>query len=195
MAAIFVSILLSIICLLLLVLFLSRADGRPAETSAGKLNEDSIAGLSSTCIPDLDSLLGHGDYLILRATPELRPISDRFRRERRRIVLLWLEELRHDVSTLWKFRRFLVRDGLPVAFREEVTIASAAVIALLYLRIVRTAVFILGPFATFHALRQAKALVEDLSILGGAVLSRVPASRKAELVERWAQHIRTLRAA
>jgi len=195
MAAIFVSILISVICLLLLFLFFIRTDAPAAETPAPKHIDLSIAGLSAVCILDLDTLLGDRDYRKLRGKPELRRTSERFRRDRRRIVLMWLEELRSDVNVLWQFRRFLVGDGLPVTFREEVTVASAALIALLYLKIVRIAVFILGPFATFHALRNAKILVEDLSILGGALLTRVPASRKAEIVERWAQHLRALRAA
>ena len=110
-----------------------------------------------------------------------------FWRDRRRIVLLWLGELQKDVHTLWKFRRFLARNGLLVTFREEAGVVFAALLALLFLKVVRVAVFIFGPFVLHGALGNARLLVERLSTWGIAPLARVPAARKAEIEQEWQQ--------
>src|SRR5204862_5764924 len=86
-----------------------------------------------------------------------------------------------------KFRRFLVRNGLLVSFREEAGVVFAALLALLYLKVVRVAVFIFGPFALHGALGNARLLVERLSTWGIAPLARVPAPRKAEIEQKWQQ--------
>ena len=107
---------------------------------------------------------------------------------------MWLHDLYSEVNILWELRRFLVRNGLQVTLRDEVSVASAALLAVLYLRIVQVTVFLFGPFFAFHALGKAKLLVEQASTLGAELLARVPAPRKADLEQRWAHHLQVLRA-
>jgi hypothetical protein len=194
MTAIIVSVLVSLLGLLLLFVFFTRVDGTSAPTHASKQSHSAIAGLSAVCGPDLEVLLGNSDYLKLRSRPELKVVCDRFRRDRRRIVLMWLGELQSDLKVLWKFRRFLAGNGLPVTLREEAAVASTALMALLYLKIVQASVVVFGPFAAFQALRNAKLRVEEVSTLGAALLAAVPDPRKEELAERWAEQRQILRA-
>ena len=194
MAGIIVTFLVAILGLCLLFFFSSRFAGKSGENATVKQTHPPIPGLSAAFLPDLDVLSGKDDYRKLAARRELRSVRKRFWRDRRRIVLMWLAELQRDVHILWEFRRFLVRSGLRVTFREEAGVASAALVALLYLRIVRVSVFVLGPLAALGALSIAKLLVQLLSSRGVALLARVPAPRKAEIEERWAQHLVLLRA-
>ena len=187
MVGIIVTFLVAVLGLCLLVVFSWRHDGTdkyPNDNQAHAL----VAGISAVFLPPLDAIVGNDDYRKLRTRPELKSVRQMFWRDRRRIVLLWLGKLQKDVHTLWKFRRFLVRNGLLVSFREEAGVVFAALVALLFLKVVRVAVFIFGPFALHGALGNARLLVERLSTWGIAPLARVPAARKAEIEQKW-QHL------
>lgn len=186
---------LSVVGLVLLFTFLrKREDSGAKDPGAGTENRFLVAGLSAVSVPDLDILLGKDDYSMLRTRPELKSISKRFLGDRRRIALLWLAGLQTDLRTLWEFRRFLVRNGLRVTLREEAAVASAALVALIYLEIARAAVFILGPFALSAAVRNAGLLLQLLSLRSVAPLSRVAAATRADIEERWARHLLLQRA-
>jgi hypothetical protein len=148
-----------------------------------------IAGLSAVFLTPTDILLGDEDYRKLCTNPELKAVRQRFWRDRRRIVLMWVGELQRDIHILWKFRRFLVRNGLLVTFREEVAIVFEALLALLFSKVVRAVVFFFGPFVLHGALGSTRFLVEGLSTSVVAPLTRVPASRKAEIELRWIQQL------
>jgi hypothetical protein len=195
MTQIVLTLLLSFFGLVLLFAFLWKAEGTGAKDH-GATTEDrlSVAGLSAASVPHLDALLGKDDYSKLRTRAELKSVSQRFLRDRRRIALLWLDELQTDLRTLWEFRRFLVRNGLQVTLREEAGVASAALVALIYLEIARAAVSILGPFALSGAMRNAGLLLQLLSRRSVAPLSRVEAARRAEIEAQWAHHLLLQRA-
>lgn len=195
MTQIFLTLVLSVVGLVLLFAFLWRAEGTGAkEYGATTGNVLSVAGLSAASVTHLDALLGKDDYRKLRTRIELKSVSQRFRRDRTRIALLWLDELQTDLRTLWEFRRFLVRNGLQATLREEAGVASAAFAALVYLEIARSAVSILGPFALSGAMRKAGLLLQLLTRRSVTPLSRVEAARRAEIEERWAHHFMLQRA-
>jgi hypothetical protein len=154
----------------------------------------SVPGLSAMFCPDLEIFLRRDDYHKLSATPELKPVAAKFLKDRRRIVLMWLGELEGDVRLLWEFRRFLVRNGLSVTLKEEAGVACTGLLALIYLRLIRGVIFLFGPFALPGALRNARSLVQPLATQGIVHLARVPASRKAEIERKWAQHLSLVRA-
>lgn len=187
MAGVIVTFVIAIVGLTLLLVLSYKGDGRKRRADHGDA-ETSIAGLSGASLIPFD-VFGCDDYRKLRMKPELKPLRKQFWRDRRRIVLLWLGELEKDISTLWKFRRFVVRNGLPVTFREEVAALFAASIALLYLRFVSAGVFVFGPFALPEALKNAESLVRWLSHSFAAPLSRVSAPRKAEIERGWSQQL------
>ena len=173
----------------LCLLFVFWHDGTEGKQSTDNQAHASVAGLSAAFLPPFDIIVGNDDYRKLCTMPELKSVREMFWRDRRRIVLMWIDELRKDVHILWEFRRFLVRNGLLVTFREEVRVIFTGLLALLYLKVVRAAVFIFGPFALHGALGNARLLVERLSIWGEGALARVPAARKAEIEQRWTQQL------
>jgi hypothetical protein len=154
----------------------------------------SIAGLSAVHIPCFDILLDESDHHKLLTRPELKLVHKRFRRSRRRIILMWLRELQNDVHITWEFRRFLVRNGLRTTFRQEVNVLYAACSALLYLAIARACAFTLGPFALPGIFRNTRGAVERLSSQGAGLLDRLPAQRKTEVEMKWAQQVLLLSA-
>lgn len=195
MTQIGLTFVLSVVGLVLLFAFLrKREDSGAKDHGAATENLFQVAGLSAVSVPHLDVLLGKDDYNKLRTRPELKSVSKMFLRERRRIALRWLTGLQTDLRTLWEFRRFLVRNGLRVTLREEVLVATAALVALIYLEIARAAIFILGPFALSGAMRNAGLLLQLLSRRSAAPLSRVPAATRAGIEERWANHLLVQRA-
>lgn len=174
-------------CFILFLIFLLNSQA-PAQTRNPEIR-DSIAGLSSTDAPNLEMLFADRDYRTLCARPELKIVSAKYRRDRRRIALLWLGELQRDVRLVWEFRRFLVRNGLPVTFREEAGIAFAGSFALIYLHVTRLTVFFCGPFVLSGALRHAGSPVSRLSSRGAGLLARAPADARVRLEQKWAQHV------
>ena len=195
MTQIVLTVLLSVFGLVLLFVLLRKAEDGGAKNSATvPENPLRVAGLSAVSIPQLDVLLGKDDYSRLRARPELRGIRKRFLRDRRRIALLWLRGLQTDLRTLWQFRRFLVRNGLRVTFKEEAGVGSAALATLIYLEIARAAIFILGPFALVGALTNSSLLLQLLTRRSVAPLSRVPPARRTEIEELWVHHLQLRRA-
>lgn len=176
---------------LLFVFFLGFGRGKVQDNTL-KQAYPFVAGLSAVYGPHFDALFQKEDYRRLRMKPELKSVCESFRRDRRRIALMWLAELRSDVRILWEFRRFLVRDGLRVTFREEAGVASAALLALLCVTVVRIAVSIVGPFALVAALRNARCVVERLSNRDAALLAQVPSPRKVEIEQRWSRQLEAL---
>jgi hypothetical protein len=192
MIEIAITFAVSLFGLFLLFAFMVTGGGARGKDCAVKQRHPPVAGLSFVSVPHLGILFGEEDYRKLRTRPELKEVSKRFRRDRGRIVLMWLGELQRDLHILWEFRRFLVRNGLPVTFREEAGVVSAALAALLYLKIVRVTIFIFGPFALLGALKAARFLVETLSSRSAALRAHVPDLRKTEIEQRWSQHLQAL---
>lgn len=189
MIGIILTFLAAFLGLILLIAFSLRRDKPSSEKAAiGKKTCVPVAGLSAVSLP-FSVIVGREDYLKLGTTPELRPVRKMFWRDRRRIVLMWLNELRKDVGVLWKFRRFLVGNGLPATFREEAGVAFVALLALLFLRVVGVNVFFFGPFVLYKAIERGGLVVEWLSRFVSAPLTRVSAARKAEIEQLWSQQL------
>ncbi len=193
MAGIIVTFLAAFLGLCLLWLFSLQIE-RTNQGGAAQQAHPSVPGLSAAFFPDPEILFRKDDYYKLLATPELKSVGAKLLQDRRRIVLMWLRELERDVRLLWEFRRFLVRNGLHVTLREEVGVASTGLLALIYLKLIRTAIFLFGPFALPGGLRNAKSLVQLLSSRGVVLFASVPAPRKTEIERKWAQHLLLLRA-
>jgi hypothetical protein len=169
-------------CLSVFLVFLVRPDHRRDQRSESL---HAVAGLSA----EPAAIFVNSEYFALRARPELKSVCAQYRRDRRRIALLWLGELERDVRLVWEFRRFLVRNGLAVTFREEAAIALGGSLAMCYLKTVRLAVFFGGPFILPRALRAARLPVVRLSNRGAGLLAKAPADTKAQLERKWTQHV------
>ncbi len=175
----------AVFLLLFLLWFLT---GQPNETDRtlplGALNQ--IVSLRGLAFNKAELLLDEADYRMLRSRPDLRLVARQLRRDRKRIASLWFELLQEDVRKLWRFRRLLVRHGVPVGLAEECRMAATGVLALALLHLLRVVVAAAGPFALAHLLRGAAAQVETASRLCAGILSRVPPSTRAQLEREWA---------
>ncbi len=181
-------LLLSLILGLLffLVFFYLALRGQPNQANDLALNElYRIVDLQGLSFANPDLLFRPADYEMLRSRPQLRPLAKQLGRDRRDIVLSWLRLLAADVKTLWRFRRFLTRNGVPVGFVEEVRVAATAMLALAALGTLRVLVACLGPFLLASFLRQTRQLAEETLHLSADLLGRLPRATWPEVERRW----------
>lgn len=164
---------------------------RPDQTSQETEPDEKpiISGLSASKTIHFDMVCGLDDYRLLRTRPELKSTCVRLRRDRRRIVLLWLGDLQRDVHLVWEFRRFLVRNGLTVSVRDEFGIGFGVCLALICLGAARVAIFTCGPFALRKLIRNATLPVELLSNRAARLLACAPAVVRTQLEQKWAKHV------
>ncbi len=142
----------------------------------------SLQGLS---FKGAQQLLESTEYRLLRSTPELSEVAKSFRKERKALVLLWISFLQRDVKSLWRFRRFLVRTGVPATLKEEAEVFGAAILALVCLSFMRVFVLVSGPFAFSSAAAGMRSLVERVSRASAIILERLPQSGWPELERNW----------
>jgi hypothetical protein len=130
-------------------------------------------------------LLDPSEFNMLVGTAELREVAAAYRKERQTLALVWISLLRSDVNGLWRFRRFLVRSGVPATMGEELQILSDAVRAMLFLSMLRIVIMTFGPFAFSGAARSAHRTVEKMSEASARVLDRLPRHGWAEIERAW----------
>jgi hypothetical protein len=155
------------------------------ETALEKLRR--MVALRGLAFPRPELLFRTCDYELLASRPELRGLLKQLRHERREIVQSWLALLAEDVRTLWRFRRFLVRNGVAVGALEEFRVAAAAFLALSCLVALRFLVAFLGPFALASLLGRARGLVETTLRLSANLLGQLPQATWTEVERRWSR--------
>ena len=174
------------ICFLVLAI-VSFPRATPDFASLHRLQE--IVSLSGLDFGLADRLLDDSDYLLLRSREQLRPVAAQLRRDRQKIILLWLRYLREDVKSLWRFRRFLALHGVPVTAAEEVRIGAMTVCAIVFVDVMRMVVFVFGPVALPRFFGAATKQVRAICYLCTGFLSRVPAATLPKMQQMWAQEI------
>ncbi|MCI0724055.1 MAG: hypothetical protein L0338_34610 [Acidobacteria bacterium] len=132
-----------------------------------------------------DLLTNDSDYRVLQSNPIYGSVARDFWRERQGVVLLWLSLLRRDVLSLWRLRRLLARNGVPVSGVEEIGIAIRAIGALAFLFSLRIVVLITGPFAFPRLLRGARGQVVTSAVFLKTLLDRLPSLTRAEIERQW----------
>lgn len=186
-AAIIIFFLLAFLCLTAFLLLLKPGelpDGRKAEAETL-----SIAGLCAVHNDDFDLFFRSDDYRRLKGRTELKNVRNRLRRDRRRIILMWFSDLHADVRILWAFRRFSVRNGLHVTAREELNVALAGALALVYLECMRLVVFIAGPFILPRMLRATNLPVKWLHAWTSRLLACAPGQLRVQIQQKWADQL------
>jgi hypothetical protein len=141
-----------------------------------------LRGLS---FPSAQRFWDPAEYEMLRATPELRDVTATFRKDRQTLALAWISLLLDDVYSLWRFRRFLVRNGVQAKIGEEFQILQTAIGAILFLNFLRIFLRIAGPFALAGAASRARRLVEGMSYASAGVLDRLPRAGWADVERDW----------
>jgi hypothetical protein len=97
--------------------------------------------------------------------------------------------LLEDVQALWRFRRFLVRNGVQAKLGEELQILQTAIAAVLFLNFLRVFLHLAGPFALAGAARQARGLVEKMSYASAGALDRMPRTGWADVERDWLKNL------
>lgn len=182
-------LLLFVVGVVLFVLFLVLSlTGRPRmRIEPRHLAElDRIVPLNGLTFNQAEVLLSPADYHLLQSHTALRRVARELRKERRSIVLLWLRLLQEDMLNLWLFRRLLVRSGVPSGLIEEFREATASILVLGFLFVLRWVVAIVGPFAVPQLVRVAKRQAECAYQTSADLLRRLPSERLAEIESQWA---------
>lgn len=182
-----VASLFALACLCLIFVVFSGVRQSAAEPDTFPKGR-TLPGLSGASVEQLDLIFQSRDYRSLAGLPELRAVRSRLRRDRRRIALLWLAELQNDVYVVWRFRRFLVCNGLQVTFQDEAGIMLAALLSLASLTAARTAVFVCGPFVSVSVVQATGVAVRRLSQRCDGLLSRL-GEKRATIEQKWKQEV------
>lgn len=152
-----------------------------AVTAVGQMIR--LGGLSFT---NSKRLLDDSEYRVLIAHPQMKGVAKHLLSERRQLVLQWIEVLSSDLTTLWRFRRFLVRRGAPVQPGEEFKVLRTFVFCWALLMGLKLAIRVAGPFALPGLVRQANGFVGRMSDVTASTLGRLPTSGWMEIERSWA---------
>jgi hypothetical protein len=147
----------------------------------------SMLTLEGSSFANPNRLLDDTEYQILLSNPDLRRVARQFRDERQRLAILWISMLLTDLKRLWRFRRFLIRQGVQANLGEEIEVLQAFVVSLIFLSVVRVLLRIWGPFVFARTTRRARSAVERMSYATAGVLGRIPPTGWPEVERSWAR--------
>jgi hypothetical protein len=176
-----------------LILFISflwialRGAPRAVPDSSALGAVSAMLALEGSSFPNPNRLLDDTEYQILLSNPDLRRVARQFRKERQELVLLWISGLLADLKMLWRFRQFLIRQGVAATLREEFDIFLVFAISLSLLTFMKVSTRTLGPFAFARTNRRARRGVEKMSYATAGVLGRIPATVWPEIGRNWAR--------
>lgn len=189
MIAVAVALLVALLCLSFILFAFWGLMRRPVERPVPRYYQ-TLAERAAGRIEELDLIFFQNrDYDLLSARRELRSVRAKLWRERRKIALLCLADVQNDADVLWRFRRFLVRNGLPVTFQDEAGILVAFLLLLSCLLISRSSVFFCGPFFSLRVIRATAVANERFSHRCDRLVSRMPREKRLELEQKWSQEI------
>jgi hypothetical protein len=159
------------------------AAGVPDSTAV--LAVQQMVNLHGLSFPGAHRLWDSSELQMLQSTAELRELANTFRRDRQAMALQWTGLLLDDVNNLWRFRRYLVRNGVRASLGEELQIFQTAATAVIFLNCLRVTLRVAGPFAFAGAARRARRMVEKMSLTSAGVLDRLPRAGWADLERGW----------
>lgn len=168
---------------ILLVAFESAP--RNGMNSAALIAVSEMVKLDSLSMRNANRILDSSEYLLLRSDPALTKVARRFRSERRQLALMWLSLLLGDLRKLARFRAFLVRSGLPSNTKQEIEIFSRLACSLIFINLLKTLVFIFGPFVLHGLIQRAKVPLEGMSRATATLLNELPASQWHDVARGW----------
>jgi hypothetical protein len=153
------------------------------ESTLGAFSQ--IVTLQGSSFANPIRLLDDTEYQIFLSNPDLHNVAKQFRKERRELALLWISLLLGDLRLLWRFRRFLIRQGVAATLGEELETLRVFVLSLLLLSAVKASIWMWGPFVFARATRRARYGVEQMSYVTAGLLGRVPQAGWAEIERNW----------
>lgn len=181
-------ILLLVIGVVLAILFaiaLFRGAPRPLKTRDAQQALFEVVNLPGLGFKQAGILFDDTDYRILHDVSALKNIAWHLRRDRRRLSLLWLQLLRKDLSSLWRFNRLLTSYGASAGAVEELRVATSAIFGFVMLWCLSAVILVGGPFVLPALLRSARFRVEKLSHSCAGLLDRIPQAKWGEIQDAW----------
>jgi hypothetical protein len=142
--------------------------------------------LEGLAFPHAACLLDDSEYRLLTSNPYLQEVAKRFRRERQDLAIAWISMLQGDMKTLWRFHRFLIRQGAPARFQEELQILQTYVLSVVLLSMFKLVIASGSSFALARSARRAERLVGRMSTVVSNGLVRIPQAGWPELERSWA---------
>jgi hypothetical protein len=185
MIQIFILVVVGIVLFFAFLKIAVQGPSSAAPDSSAVLAVQQMVNLDGLSFDGGGRLFDPAEFHMLQSSPELREVAAAHRKERQALALLWISLLLNDVNHLWRFRRFLVRSGVPATAGEEMQILSDAVQAMLFLGFLRIVILTLGPFAFSGAARNAQQVVEKMSHSSANVLGRLPRHGWSEIERAW----------
>jgi hypothetical protein len=174
------------LALLTTFLLLGFHQGDAAADESALKAVDHILNLEGAPFAYGQRLLDDSDYRLLKSDPNLKEVAASLRKERRTLVLMWIDSISNDVETLWRFRRFIINQHqAPVKASEEWAIFRSFVVTIGVLNVMRLSVLVLGPFAFSGWSRLAGKPIVSLSNAAANLLARVPSSGWSEIERAW----------
>lgn len=161
----------------------STVDLRPAE---GELSN--LLKLRALSFKNFPRLFSDSDYRELRTEPKLVRTAEHLRRQRKRLALQWLGALRSDVLDLWRMRRLLIAYGVSQGVGLELATAIKVASILLFISVLRTCIFIFGPFSFQRIASFGNQQVEIYTRSCRAALGRLPSNKWAQFSTEWRTH-------
>jgi hypothetical protein len=168
-------------------LALQGGSGKSLPDSSAVRAVTEIINLEGSSFSSAKRLLDDTDYQLLCSNPDLRSLAERLRSDRRQLALTWISQLQNDLLTLWRFRRFLIQQGVSSSVGEELGTLQALLLSLMLLTFIRLSIRAAGPFALPRATRQAGQMVDSMSKGAALVLGRIPAAGWPEIERSWAK--------
>ncbi len=142
--------------------------------------------LDGLAFPNPGRLLDDSEYELISSNHYLRGVAKRFHRERQQLAVAWISTLQGDLRTLWRFHRFLIRQGAPAQFQEELQILKTYVLSVILLVILKMMIGTGASFALSRSARRAGRLVDTMSQVVANGLARIPQAGWPEVERSWA---------
>ena len=173
----------ALLLVFLLLLWAQRATGMPLHRSEPCVGEDALAALRLDLPPCVlaERIFSWQDWEFISRQPSPAHLSQLFRRERRRMALLWLRHTQDKVTELMRLHRRAARWSVTVKPAQEIKLAFHYLFFLLLCEILRCLIWLRGPLGAQTMVGYAAGTAEQVCFRVGRLLASLEPARLAQL--------------